>query len=269
MARLIGGSDGASTARGRWAERNARAYLADLYARFDLVRAPSRSRTRQLHDWGVWQAVRQPLGVDCSVFSPRAYDASWRARLEQQLGLAHGVRLFVYVGSFGADKNLAMLADAVQRLGPAHALLAVGSGPCPPVGAHVRLLPAQDDPQSLARLLASCDVFVHAGDHETFGLSALEAMACGTPLVVSHAGGHSELVEGAALTVSSRSAEQWAEAMAATLADPHSSLSWTALERARAYDWPQIVVQLAGRYRQAIRAVRPVEQSRATLMPAA
>ena len=47
-------------------------------------------------------------------------------------------------------------------------------------------------------MLASADAFVHAGDQETFGLSVLEAMACGTPAVVRDAEGLAELADGGA-----------------------------------------------------------------------
>jgi alpha-1,6-mannosyltransferase len=43
------------------------------------------------------------------------------------------------------------------------------------------------DAVRLATMLASADAFVHAGDQETFGLSVLEALACGTPVVATPA----------------------------------------------------------------------------------
>ena len=56
-------------------------------------------------------------------------------------------------------------------------LLACGAGPRPPSGDRVLVHPFVADPMALARILASADAFVHAGDQETFGLSVLEAMA--------------------------------------------------------------------------------------------
>jgi predicted deacetylase len=53
----------------------------------------------------------------------------------------------------------------------------------------------------LARLIASCDALVHAGEHETFGLVFLEAMACGIPVIGARSGAVPELVDdGRALT---------------------------------------------------------------------
>jgi len=51
------------------------------------------------------------------------------------------------------------------------------------------------DPLRLARLLASADVLVHAGAQETFGLIAVEAMACGLPVVGVRAGALPELID--------------------------------------------------------------------------
>jgi len=252
VERLVADALGAPARRVPWVERHAGRYLARLYERYDLVLAPSRTMTAQLHERGVRQAVQQPLGVDTTVFSPAANDPRWRYRLEDELELAAGTRLVVYAGRFAPEKNLDLLTDAVRRLGPRHVLLAVGSGPRPPRGAQVRVLPPETDSERLARLLATCDVFAHAGDHETFGLAALEAMACGTPVVVSAAGGLGELAEDVGITVASQRADDWAAAIAACLADPHSALAWMALARARTFDWSVVLDQLSRRYLQAM-----------------
>ena len=47
--------------------------------------------------------------------------------------------------------------------------------------------------REVARIVASCDAFVHANDREIFGLVVLEAMACGLPVVGVESGGVSEL----------------------------------------------------------------------------
>jgi len=238
---------------GRWAAQRAGAYLARLYQGYQLVLAPSRGMTRQLQELGVAQAVHQPLGVDTQVFSPAARDPVWRRWLETRLGLAQGTRLLIYVGRFASEKQLGVLVRAVERLGPRHCLLAVGAGPQPPVGARVRVLPAEGDRVRLARLLASADAFVHAGDQETFGLAALEAMACGVPIVVSAEGGLGELADGVGVTVASQRPLDWAAAISACLHDGDSRLPRAALARARSLDWSQVMVQWARRYRAAMR----------------
>jgi alpha-1,6-mannosyltransferase len=137
---------------------------------------------------------------------------------------------------------------AVELLGPGHVLLAIGGGPRPPRGRQVVVLKPQHHNGKLARLLASCDVFVHAGDQETFGLAALEAMACGTPLVTSAAGGLGELVDGAGITLASRRPGDWAEAMRAALGARGGPLVQQGLERARSLDWKPVLENLSQRY---------------------
>jgi alpha-1,6-mannosyltransferase len=100
-------------------------------------------------------------------------------------------------------------------------------------------------------MLASCDAYVHAGDQETFGLGVLEAMACGTPVVTTTAGGLGELAEGVATRVDGQSSCDWAEAMYAALRDEDRDayrLAERALDKARQHDWSVILKQLSARY---------------------
>ena len=247
-ARLVGGTAGMATRRGRWVAQRARRYLVDLYRHFDLVLAPSQALGERLRGWGLSQVMVQPLGVDCRVFTPAARDAAWRQRLSQRLGLEPRTRLLVYTGRFAPEKNLPLLADAVRRLGPGHALLAVGAGPQPPHGPGVHVLPPEPDSARLARLLAICDAYVHAGDQESFGLGVLEAMACGTPMVVSAAGGLGELARDVGLTVERPHAAEWAEAIQACLRDTVSQRHLLALAKAREHDWAWVMAQLSRRY---------------------
>jgi alpha-1,6-mannosyltransferase len=236
---------------GRAAAHVARRYLKALYRHYDLLLAPSDWMVQQLRDLGLPQARHQPLGVDCSVFHPIAPDPLWRRHLEQSLHLPAGTRLLVYVGRFSPEKNLEVLTAAMRRLGAGHALLAVGAGPCPPRGERVRVLPPELDRSRLARLLAGCDAFVHAGDRETFGLAALEAMACGTPVVVAQAGGLGELAQGVGITVHGRHAAAWAEGIAASLGDAGRPPP-AALQRALAHDWRRVLAQWCVRYHRTL-----------------
>jgi alpha-1,6-mannosyltransferase len=260
---------GPHSALAGWCERRAADYLVHLYSSYDLVLAPSRAMTRTLQQLGVRQALHQPLGVDTAVFSPAARNLRWRARLAVKLELHPATRLMVYSGRFAPEKHLDLLAEAVRRLGRGHALIAVGAGPRPPQGDHVRVIGPQQDPRRLARLLANADLFVHAGDQETFGLAALEAMACGTPVLVRDAAGLGELARGAGLTIARNEPAVWADAMADALGEcregglsaAQGALGWLAgqaLERARSLDWSKTMALQVRRYRQAMR--RPPEK---------
>jgi alpha-1,6-mannosyltransferase len=238
-------------------ERRVQRYLAHLYEGFDIVLAPSRSMTAALRTWGVRNVQRQPLGVDCTVFCPERRDPAWRRTVVAQLGLPRYTKLLVYVGRFAPEKNLQLLADAVELVGPGHALLLVGSGPCPPRGPGVYCLGHEFDAHALARIVASCDAFVHAGDQETFGLALLEAMACGTPVVACARGGLGELAIGAGYVVDRQRAPLWAQAIAATTSAPNPGLTQTALERARRHDWSAVVASMAQRYARLLSARCP------------
>jgi alpha-1,6-mannosyltransferase len=185
LPRLVGRRFGSN------AQRVAARYLRALYRHFDLVLAPSMVMARKLRELGVRNVAHQPLGVDAAVFSPSRRMPDLRLRL----GLPEDTRLLVYAGRFSREKRLPLLLDAVRRLGEPYHLLMVGSGAKLPPMACVTRLPFQRDIASLAGLIASCDVLVHAGDQETFGLIVLEAMASGIPVVGPSAGGVGELIE--------------------------------------------------------------------------
>jgi len=243
MARLAAGSR-----LGRFAASAARRYARHVYRGFDLVLAPSRSMRGHLLDWGVERVALQPLGVDTALFHPgRAAATGWRT----ELGLAADARVLVYAGRFAPEKHLDVLADAVARLGPPHVLLAIGAGPMPPAGERVRVVPFVADVAVLAAILAGADAFVHAGDQETFGLSALEAMACGTPIVVRRAEGLAELADGACgLAVEHGTGPAFAEAIATLLAGDRPAQRRAARARAEANDWEQVLPGLLDHYRR-------------------
>ncbi len=264
-ARWAGGEGGLATRRGRWAARQARSYLVRLYEHFDLVFAPQRTLARRLASWGVKNVMEQPLGVDTALFHAGARDLAWRQRLMRQLGIPGATRLLVYSGSFNADRHLDLLADAVRLLGPGHLLLALGDGPRPPTGLRCAVLPPEPDGARLARVLASCDVYVHAGEHEGFVPGVLEAMACGTPVVVAAPGAAGELAQDAGLRVERRRVQEWAEAISAALYGNIGHLTAAALERARERDWSWVQDQMSRRYLQLLRQhAQPHGEARAT-----
>ena len=245
----------AALAAGRFgrmaAMRAARRYAAHLYRRFDLVLAPSAAMRGHLHDWGVDAAVHQPLGVDTRTFAPERGDRRWRT----ETGLPADARVLVYAGRFAPEKNLLTLTAAVQRLGARYWLVAIGSGPAMPSGDRVIVLPPVHHAKHLARALASADVFVHAGDQETFGLSVLEALACGLPVVGRAAEGLAEqLDDTVGRAVDSDRPEAFAEAIADLLDRDLQPLREAARNRALASDWEQVVPMLWQKYRQLLQA---------------
>jgi L-malate glycosyltransferase len=115
-----------------------------------------------------------------------------------------GEKLVIHVSNFRPVKRVDVAVDVfarVRRQVPARLLL-VGDGP--DVGkvqrlagalgvAHDVVLLGEQD--SVIPLLSVSDVFLLPSAQESFGLAALEAMACGVPVVASRVGGLSEVVD--------------------------------------------------------------------------
>ncbi|WP_022835967.1 N-acetyl-alpha-D-glucosaminyl L-malate synthase BshA [Salisaeta longa] len=117
----------------------------------------------------------------------------------------NGEKVMVHVSNFRPVKNATQVVEVFARLvkndGLHVKLLLVGDGPdrstaerrARDLGVYgdVRFLGKQDP---VEEILSIADVFMMPSGSETFGLAALEAMACGVPVVASNIGGIPELV---------------------------------------------------------------------------
>jgi D-inositol-3-phosphate glycosyltransferase len=139
-----------------------------------------------------------PCGVDTDLFQPMA-----RTTAKDLLELGPEP-LFLYVGRLQPIKGLETLLEAMTRLDGATRLLIIGGDQDEPDNAHaahlrqrvtalglgrrVRFLGTQ--PQRRLRLFyAAAEATVMPSSYESFGMVALEAMACGCPVVASRVGG--------------------------------------------------------------------------------
>jgi alpha-1,6-mannosyltransferase len=192
------------------------------------------------------------------VFHPARASVLWRNSLK----LPAGTRLLIYAGRFAPEKHLDVLASAVRQLGAPYRLLALGAGPTPPSGERVSTMPFVGDAVRLATMLASADAFVHAGDQETFGLSVLEALACGTPVVARAAEGLAELVDDrVGVPVFDGRADSFAQAIRALFERPRSHRAAAARRRAQAYDWEGLMPSLLGQYERLLQQSLPVNRA--------
>jgi alpha-1,6-mannosyltransferase len=232
---------------GEWAKKPVEKRWAKLFAQFDQVVAPSRFIAARLAESGVEDVVCRPLGVDVETFRPERRDRAW---LRRKLGLPASARLLVFAGRPAKEKNIEGLIEAVQRLGEPYVLLLVGAGAGLPPEERVISLPYEREPKSLARVIASCDAFVHANDREPFGLIVLEAMACGLPVVGVASGGVAETVDERVGRLA-RSADPgcFAEAVEALFAGDPAEMGRAARRKAmERFAWDRVFEDMAGLY---------------------
>ncbi|HEY2264982.1 MAG TPA: glycosyltransferase [Streptosporangiaceae bacterium] len=194
---------------------------------------------------GVANLARVPLGVDLTTFSPQARGAgNIRARY-----VGEGQTLLVHCGRLSAEKkpqrSLTTLAT-LRAEGMPVRLVVAGGGPlrtrlgrrAARAGLPVTFTGFLAGRAELAALLASADVALAPGPAETFGLAALEALACGTPVVVSAESALPEVVGDAGASVAG---EDFAAGVRALLARPERVRRAAARARAERYDWDTAV----------------------------
>jgi glycosyltransferase involved in cell wall biosynthesis len=149
---------------------------------------------------------RIPNGVDCDQFQPAA--PLQKPELRQRLGLSSGP-LLVYTGRLVSYKGLPLLLEAWREICGRRTgtLVLVGEGGgdihnCEPalkeyvaahhIGARVRFAGAVTRVEDWLR---AADLFVFPTENEAFGLSLVEAMACGLPAVTTRVGGIADYVD--------------------------------------------------------------------------
>lgn len=128
-----------------------------------------------------------PLGVDTDLFHPNKADRAFR----HELGLQPAGPLLVYSGRLDNEKRADLLVEMFRHL-PAKldaAMVLIGDGKLADelkeraAGLPVAFTGFIRDRALLARALASSDIYVSAMPSETFGVSVIEAQACGLPVV--------------------------------------------------------------------------------------
>lgn len=159
-------------------------------------------------------------GVDLDRFAPVG-----RRAAKARLGISGP--LVISVGALIPRKGHDIVVDAISRV-PGATLLIAGEGPERPAlealiartGAQARLLGAVPHAE-LPALIAAADVMALASASEGLANAWVEALACGTPVVITDAGGAHEVVTSHdAGRVVRRDAADFAEAIAALIATP-------------------------------------------------
>ncbi len=240
----------------------------EIVACADLMLASTAAERDQLVD--LYRAdVRRidivPPGVDHEVFRPVSPDERRAERAELGLGPDP---VLLFAGRIQPLKGVDLAVRALDELGRPDATLLVVGGPSGPdgpaeleklhllvdeLGLHdqVRFVPPQDH-AALARYYRAADVALVPSHSESFGLVALEAAACGTPVVAAAVGGLVSLVDDGVTgyLVDSRDPADYARPIARLLDDPRAAgaMGARAETASRRFAWSMTAARLRRSY---------------------
>jgi D-inositol-3-phosphate glycosyltransferase len=219
-------------------------------------------------------AVVEP-GVDLDRFRPPAagFEAQARAAARRRFALPPDGHVIAFVGRIQPLKAPDILLHAVARLretdpATAERLMIVivggnsGSGLdlialADSLGLtnQIRLLPPQGG-AALVDVYRAADVVAVPSYNESFGLVALEAQACGTPVVAASVGGLVTAVRDriSGILVDGHHADDWAAVLRDLMVQPglRDELRAGAVAHARGYSWSRTASGLLAVYREAM-----------------
>jgi L-malate glycosyltransferase len=160
------------------------------------------SRYLQVETWNAFGCTACRIEVIPNFVDPQLYDRSRYAEtIAGQIG--GGKRVLMHISNFRPVKRVRDIVQIFARVRKEvpSALVMVGDGPDRVVAeTEAERLGVQQDVQFLGKidmvapLLAGADLFLLPSDRESFGLSALEALASGVPVIGTEAGGLPEVV---------------------------------------------------------------------------
>ncbi len=235
----------------RWTVRRARRIVAvSEYTRLETERLLGVPRERIV-------VLYEGVDADFRPLPPEEVEAFRRRK-----GLP--ARYLLYVGNLEPRKNLPRLIRAYSRVSRQYPHALVLAGPrgwgdeellalVERLGLAERvLLPGFIPRQELSLWYNGAEVFVYPSLYEGFGLPPLEAMACGTPVLVSSAASLPEVVGEAGLQVPPEEVEAIAEALNRLLGAPdlRADLRRRGLEQAQRFRWEEMARQMVEVYRE-------------------
>jgi len=241
-----------------------------------VVVATDREGREMLEAYGVGPSSLSvvPCGVNLDLFQPRD-----RIEARQKLDLSPEETLFLYVGRFDPIKGLDRLFEAVAllRKNRSFRLLVVGGDDGQSEARRFKALAGAAGLKDIVEFVGrvphdqlpdyycAADAFVLPSYHESFGMAALESLACGTPVIAGPVGGLADILalEGCGLLVDGRTAEALAKAMETFMDCPAAKRSSPQDIRATVtrFTWSRIALAIVDEYRRAL-AAQPGPQGR-------
>jgi glycosyltransferase involved in cell wall biosynthesis len=237
-------------------EKAGRWWTRTLHNRARINLCTSEATREYLLSEGVQRVHLWPQGVDAWRFHPSKFSKDWRVRLS---GGKPAEKLLLYVGRLAPEKGIGGLKAVLDQI-PGLRLAIVGDGPArrdlerefaetPTVFTGVRR------GRDLAAAYASADAFVFPSTTETLGLSMLEALASGLPVIAARTGATGEVVSDGenGILYEPGSPESLVSAVRKIVSDEdlRSSLARNARLSAEKRDWENATRTLRGYYEQA------------------
>jgi len=189
---------------------------------------------------------------------------------------ASGEKLLVHLSNFRPVKRVLDVIEVFARVAAAMParLMLIGDGPDRSAAEHLALrLGVQDRIQFLGKqdnvneLLPLADLMLMPSEMESFGLAALEAMACSVPSIATNIGGVPELIADGlnGLLFAVGDVEAMADAAVALLGDPARLKAMAAAARRNASDrfCSSKIIPLYEQYYERILARSPAEREKA------
>jgi glycosyltransferase involved in cell wall biosynthesis len=233
-------------------------YLRGIHNAAHLNLCPSTETLKDLRSHGFERVRWWRRGIDTSRFTPGPRSEALRSRLSD--GNPDDL-LVLYVGRHSPEKRLDLIRDPLFSV-PGVRLAMVGGGPShEQLRRHFRGTPTSFpgflSGQELVDAYRAADVFLFPSTTETFGLVALEAMACGVPVIAANTGGVLDIIkdgENGLLFNPERPAEIGA-LVRRLRQEPglREQLAGTGLSHARGRSWQATMDQLIDYYRVARR----------------
>jgi len=187
-------------------------------------------------------------------------------RLNKHYGIPEGMKFILYVGLLKPHKNLEILIRAVRKLRREkkieEKLVVIGpkDKKYPPESRELASVESDEDLIYISRVesrdlaifynQASC--FVQPSLYEGFGLPVLEAMSCGTPVIISDRASLPEIAGDAALQFDAESSGELEKRIVDMLQNDElrGRLAEKGIERARQFSWRKMAEQTLNVYRE-------------------
>lgn len=236
-------------------------YLRSLHNQAALNLCPSTATLKDLRDHGFRRVRWWQRGIDTQRFTPGPRDAAMRAQLT---GGDPDAFLVLNVGRHAYEKRLETMREPLSA-SPGVRLAMVGDGPH-----HTQLRGYfRDTPtvfigalrgDDLIAAYRAADAFMFPSTTETFGLVALEAMACRVPVIAARTGGVQDIItDGENGLFFDPDHPQEMGPLVQRLRNDHAlytRLAANGLEHARSRNWQATMDQLIDYYHTAIRVFR-------------